>query len=587
MIKRRKRLTEPEAAYFLQQLIEAVRYMHDAQVIHRDLKLGNLFLDRDMQIKVGDLGLATRVEDRDEKRKTICGTPNYIAPEIIQGDKAKRGHSFEVDIWSMGVVLYTILIGKPPYEAKDVRSTYQRILANEYCFPEHVNLSSNARNLIESMLKSDPNDRPSLDFIESHPFLTSSPFPVSLPNSVVHRTPVWRVDDFGSLVMEDDRAMSVPTQPALTKSSSQRQPFASRHPNMNQKTVSSIGTDKSEREPINLRRVVNTAMNLASGAAKRATETAGFQIYDDSKVSNKREEADDRQTSIGALETITTRTRALSIAAEPPTVTQASSPYAAASVTPSESTTKSSEKDADILRKMADQIDVVLAASARRSGQRYAARPVSPRYGPSKWITRYVDYKSKYGLGFLLNDGGSGVYFNDSTKTAIGKHGDTFQYIERKREEKSSVLRRPETIVETYSLSCYPDELTKKVTLLTHFRNYLIEQQKKAEAEEGRLDEDTGPSDDDNDELVYVKKWTETRHAIFFRLSNHTIQVVFYDQTEVLMTTDTRFVTYVDKNRLRATYNLTDELIGTSTELEKRLKYTKEIIHQMVSGQRR
>jgi serine/threonine protein kinase len=159
MIKRRKRLTEPEAAYFIKQIVEATRYMHEQNVIHRDLKLGNLFLDKDMHIKVGDLGLATRVEDKDEKRKTICGTPNYIAPEIIQGDKTKRGHSFEVDIWSMGVILYTVLIGKPPYEAKDVKATYQRILNNEYSFPRHVEISHAAKSLIKSLLQSKPADR--------------------------------------------------------------------------------------------------------------------------------------------------------------------------------------------------------------------------------------------------------------------------------------------------------------------------------------------------------------------------------------------------------------------------------------------
>lgn len=159
MIKRRKRLTEPEAALFMRQLLEAVIYMHTNCVIHRDLKLGNLFLDKHLNIKVGDLGLATRLENPDEKRKTICGTPNYIAPEVIQGDKQTRGHSFEVDIWSMGVILFTVLVGKPPYEAKDVKATYQRIIANEYAFPSHVTISDKAKDLIVSMLQSKPEDR--------------------------------------------------------------------------------------------------------------------------------------------------------------------------------------------------------------------------------------------------------------------------------------------------------------------------------------------------------------------------------------------------------------------------------------------
>lgn len=159
MIKRRKRLTEPEAAFFMQQLMEAVQYLHKNCVIHRDLKLGNLFLDRNLGIKVGDFGLATKLEHADEKRKTICGTPNYIAPEVIQGDKASRGHSFEVDIWSMGVILFTVLVGKPPYEAKDVKATYQRIINNEYSFPSHVDVSEKAKDLIVSMLQSKPEDR--------------------------------------------------------------------------------------------------------------------------------------------------------------------------------------------------------------------------------------------------------------------------------------------------------------------------------------------------------------------------------------------------------------------------------------------
>ena len=159
LLKRRKRLTEPEAAYYMTHVLQAVQYLHDKNVIHRDLKLGNLFLDKQLHIKVGDLGLATRVDDRDEKRKTICGTPNYIAPEIIQNDKAKRGHSFEVDVWSMGVILYTLLVGKPPYEAKNVKATYQRILKNEYSFPPHSHVSSTARDLVGRMLQSEPSDR--------------------------------------------------------------------------------------------------------------------------------------------------------------------------------------------------------------------------------------------------------------------------------------------------------------------------------------------------------------------------------------------------------------------------------------------
>ena len=150
LIRRRKKLTEPETRFYIIQLLDALKYLHEECVIHRDLKLGNLFVDGNMQVKVGDFGLATRLTHPDERKRTICGTPNYIAPEILEG---KNGHSFEVDIWSTGVVLYTLLVGKPPYESTDVKATYKRILANSYTFPETVYVTEDSKNLIRTILQ--------------------------------------------------------------------------------------------------------------------------------------------------------------------------------------------------------------------------------------------------------------------------------------------------------------------------------------------------------------------------------------------------------------------------------------------------
>ncbi len=100
--------------------------------------MGNLFLTEKMQIKIGDFGLATKLDFEGEKKRTVCGTPNYIAPEILEG---KNGHSYEVDIWSFGVILYTLIIGKPPFETSDVKTTYRRIRINAYNFPELVPIS--------------------------------------------------------------------------------------------------------------------------------------------------------------------------------------------------------------------------------------------------------------------------------------------------------------------------------------------------------------------------------------------------------------------------------------------------------------
>ncbi|KAL7579402.1 hypothetical protein ACA910_014071 [Epithemia clementina (nom. ined.)] len=571
LIKRRKRLTEPEAAFFMDQMVAGVKYIHSNSVIHRDLKLGNLFLDKDLNIKVGDLGLATRLEDPEEKRKTICGTPNYIAPEVIQNDKSKRGHSFEVDIWSMGVVLYTILVGKPPYEAKDVKATYQRILANEYKFPEHIPLSESAMDLIESMLQTNPYERPSLEYISCHPFLSNRKLPASLPSSAMHFPPSWVYTDEGVFLADADDGGSIRSGKSFKSIQSQnsktgsRRPFSRHDPN-SQKLPPINSSKKVANEGRGVQRMVKNAFGLSSKAKQQGPS---FKIYEETEVGQPEE-----AVSVAATQNVK-----------------------AAKVTPQSVKVDNDDKsitsafsmrfpstDYDILKRMVKRLDTVLeVAAARRSLYRpQTPRPTVGLTAPEKWVTRYVDYTSKYGLGFLLNDGTSGVCFNDSTKTSLERDGDMFQYIERKRTEEGEAIRS-DFVVSNYTLSDYPESLNKKVTLLKHFRNYLLEQQKKAKEE---LSFEAIFAEGSPSQFIYIKKWIRTKHAILFRLSDQTVQIVFYDQTEILLTPDDQAITYVDKNHSRKTYFLTDELVGTFAELEKRIKYSRDILQQLLSATR-
>jgi serine/threonine protein kinase len=105
------------------QLLDAVAYMHAQKIIHRDLKLGNLFIAKNLNMKIGDFGLAANIKHDGERKRTICGTPNYIAPEVLFD--TENGHSYEVDIWSLGVIMYTLIVGKPPFQTKEVNAIYK------------------------------------------------------------------------------------------------------------------------------------------------------------------------------------------------------------------------------------------------------------------------------------------------------------------------------------------------------------------------------------------------------------------------------------------------------------------------------
>ncbi|KAK1239662.1 hypothetical protein MKX07_001116 [Trichoderma sp. CBMAI-0711] len=184
MVKRRKGLTEPEVRFYAVQIAGAIKYMHSKGIIHRDLKMGNIFLDQQMNAKIGDFGLAALVvTGRDMqtiRRTTLCGTPNYIAPEILE--KGKKGHDHMVDIWSLGIIMFAMFTSKPPFQSSTTDEIYRRARERDYEWPSaevsQKYISQEAKDLVATMLE-DADQRPDPDAIVQHPFFTAGYMPSS------------------------------------------------------------------------------------------------------------------------------------------------------------------------------------------------------------------------------------------------------------------------------------------------------------------------------------------------------------------------------------------------------------------------
>ena len=187
-------------------------------------------------------------------------------------------------------------------------------------------------------------------------------------------------------------------------------------------------------------------------------------------------------------------------------------------------------------------------------------------------VKKWIDYSSKYGLGYILSDGHIGVYFNDSTKIIYRPNGANFIYIERNSQEKTEIIT-PHVFSEEFS-----KDLNKKVILLQHFKAYLLEEDKNTPIERKESE------NIDEKHYVYVKKWMKTKHAILFRLSNKIVQVSFLDQTEIILSSETKIVTYMDKKGQLSTYPLNTALDSNNNEMTKRLKYTKQILMHMLTS---
>jgi len=166
--------TEQDAARVIGQLTNALDYLHKLNIVHRDLKPENILLattESDSPIKLADFGLA-RIFSNDDVMKTACGTPGYVAPEVL---KNKGYGSGKVDMWSVGVILYILLCGFPPFYEEELPALFDQIMKARYDFPSPWwdPISDNAKDLIKKLLTVEPLQRLGAEDTLTHVWLTT------------------------------------------------------------------------------------------------------------------------------------------------------------------------------------------------------------------------------------------------------------------------------------------------------------------------------------------------------------------------------------------------------------------------------
>lgn len=162
------KMQEDKARMFFQQIVCAVEYCHRHKIVHRDLKPENLLLDKHLHVKIADFGLSNIMTDGNFL-KTSCGSPNYAAPEVISG-KLYAGP--EVDVWSCGVILYVLLVGRLPFDDEYIPALFKKIAQGNYHVPQY--LSSGAVRLIRKMLQVSPVNRITVQEIRQDPWFNKN-----------------------------------------------------------------------------------------------------------------------------------------------------------------------------------------------------------------------------------------------------------------------------------------------------------------------------------------------------------------------------------------------------------------------------
>ena len=192
------KIEEGEACKYFRQIIAGIEYLHKLRIAHRDLKPENLLLDSEMSIKIVDFGLSNHYSNA-ELLQTACGSPCYAAPEMIKGNSY---YGPTVDVWSSGIILFAMVCGYLPFEDENTSKLYKKILNGSFEIPEHV--SKGAKDLLKSILKTDPQVRFTINDIKNHKWFTQNGYLAPLkeieefrPLAKIHEKVLDQMKEYG------------------------------------------------------------------------------------------------------------------------------------------------------------------------------------------------------------------------------------------------------------------------------------------------------------------------------------------------------------------------------------------------------
>ncbi|KAI9596559.1 kinase-like domain-containing protein [Syncephalis fuscata] len=526
MLKRRRRLTEAETRFFFRQIVEATRYMHSQHVIHRDLKLGNVFMTSDMNVKIGDFGLAAMLADDDERKKTICGTPNYIAPEILFD--ADNGHSYEVDVWSLGVILYTMLFGKPPFQTKDVKEIYKKIREISYQFPTDIVVCDEAKELISLLLSKNPLARPTLDEVLRHQFIRNGPVPLRVPLSALYTAPSFTDDQLEPIVVEEPRKPLVAINPGQ-----------------------SLEDYYDDGEPIDDKR----AAIAAAAAALNGVPRADRRMMDNPAYLNKTNNmVNGQQQDSQAIVTVAGAGKQTA-----PTTYQ----YGPQ--------TLAGRDSVEVLETMFKVLESCFSRLKQGRAISSALKLEGAPKAPLVFVCKWMDYTNKYGIGYELTDGSIGVFFNDATSMVRAPDGHHLEYFSYASSNDKKLLTR-----DAYTVDQYASELRKKVKLVGHFHEFMNEHL--------YLPQDyTFVDVNRTSRLDCMSKYVRTRYGVLFRLSNRIVQINFFDHVKLVLSEDARIVTLIDQQRQLHTYSLFEALSDPESLAYTKVKHARDILRHVIA----
>uniref|UniRef100_A0A0N5BJ84 Serine/threonine-protein kinase PLK n=1 Tax=Strongyloides papillosus TaxID=174720 RepID=A0A0N5BJ84_STREA len=488
-------LDEPSCRFVTREVACGISHLHEKRIIHRDIKPGNIFFTKHMDVKIGDFGIAIKNVDPVSKIMKACGTAKYFAPETLNGS----GYSFGVDVWALGITLYKMAVGRFPFDYGDDHMLYVAILRHEYSIPSTV--PTHTEEVIRILLTRDPDSRPVIDDVLKKDYLSSGSISKDHLLEYISGKPSSRTTG-----QKDSRECYAV-------------PFGRREniPKEDCKLDVNYGIENIFQKGFRIRR---------RHSKSRIVGKLGF----DSTPGNENISEEELKLDVGE---------------------------------------KSSFSFKGIHTFVGlffeNGLKGVTSSMMDRNALFCSSRP-------KHYISKWIDFNKRYGLGYQLSDSSVGVNFKDNSRLVVDGTMDNYQYIGK------------DGAREYFERNKCPTKLDKKLKLLEYFKRYMesnLVGKPPVEEQENIKIFDKG--------IPILLKWKRNDKCICFILLNGVFQINFLeDHTKIIIAVPTKSISIIDKDNKLKTYSHGVLINGGMDDfIKKKMSYIKEVVDQWTSLKRR
>lgn len=631
----KRHLTEIEIKHYGFELLLAIEYLHKRNIIHRDIKLSNVLLSEKMEVRLCDFGLA--IDNGIEYQKNVCGTPNYIAPELLNHKNGLK-YSFEIDIWAFAVLLYTLFFNKTPFEEKAKGKTKYNIQNIVYTFPKEIPISKEAKDLISSILVKNPNERPKIDEIKASPFFKNGEgIPKFLPVSTLVRAMSQEEEEsFVKKAILNDECLDKEVNIAKNISFSMRAKYYSvenndqNENNSNSSASDSSSSEEGDNKDENNKNINNLILNNENNNENiidiknknngdnknNITLNSNQIIYNKEKETYNSFSNNDNKSNVS-------RDEEISKLGKFSTNLTSNKNILSNYYNNSKSFGKMNETAGFISNNMSNSNSEFFAPTNKIRDKD------NSNLVPDDSITTEEDFKtnSKFNINKKIAQNLIHKNYNDMNNMLNNSHSSRSNSYKSGNIDKNDIISKDinDVIISKFidlSDKCGVGYILSNGDVGVHFNDgtkmirikctlnfiyldnqgkiTLINTKKKVDNKDYeikinalllfnktfiknskfRKSFDVDPKLHKKNIDLYVKKWVKSQFAYFFLLSNDKVQVIFDDKSQVIFDFQSKKTIYINKSKQITMQNINTTDFGNE-EMNKRVKYAKKILGKL------